>query len=83
MAKHLGTLPDPDGKNLLAAGAYEDVFQGICQGDGAIGSQFHRHRAAHLLLHRSGHLHTDEVEHPESVDATLGDGLYHQGNHAA
>ena len=36
-----------------------------------------------VLLHRSSYLHTDETEHPKSVDAPLGVGLYHARDYVA
>ena len=80
---HLRQLPHAYGAHVLHPGAHADVRQTLREGDVATRHQLHRHSAAHKFLHRSRHLHTDEGEHPKSVDATLGDGLRDARNHAA
>ena len=36
-----------------------------------------------ILLHWSSYLHPDEIEHSESMDATMGFRLHHPRNHAS
>ena len=77
MADHLWSIHVADGAHLLTTRADAYVLKAICEGDGPVGRQLHRYRAADLLLYRRRNLYPDEAEHPESLDAPMGCGLYH------
>ena len=73
----------PHGQDLLHPRTHAHVPETIPEGNGAAGSRLHRHCPAHQFLHRSCHLHPNQAEHPEPLDAQLHHGLHHTRNHGA
>ena len=83
ISDYLWTIHHADGSYFFASRADEDVPEAVCEGDGPVGCQFHRHRAADIFLHRRCDLYPDEAEYPESLDAAMGVGLYYPRNPVA
>jgi hypothetical protein len=80
ISDYLWTIHHADGSYFFASRTDEDVPEAVCEGDGPVGCQFHRHRPADIFLHRRCDLYPDEAEYPESLDAAMGVGLYYPRN---
>ena len=80
---HFRQLCHPDGARVQHPGADAYVCQALGQGDVSTGCRLYSHCTAYLVFYRGRNLYTDEGEYTEPLDAPLGIGLHHPGNHAA
>ena len=83
MAEQPRPLPRADGAHVPAARAHAHVLQGIPEGNGPARCQLHWHRAADIVFHRGGDMHTDEAQHSKPVDAAVDHGLRDARDNAA
>ena len=75
--EHSRALHHTDGALVRASRADAYVPKTIRERDVITRSRFHRYRIAHLVLHRSSDMHTDETQHTKPMDAPMGVGLHH------
>ena len=67
--KDIRRLPRAHEPRIVTSAALENLLQAGTARDIPTGSQLNPHRAHHFVLHRSSHLHTDETQRREPLDA--------------
>lgn len=83
LADYIRQLSHSHGPRLQPSGANAHVYEALCERDVTARRRFYRHRPAHIVLHRSRYLHSDEAKHPESMDAAMGEWIRHSRNNVS